>query len=93
MYTEIRTKKFRKAINRLNKSGSFDCKLFEEIVDMLLARAPLPTIHHDHSLKGNLMNYRECHIKGDLILIYLVDTYLETVTLVDMGSHSSLFRR
>jgi mRNA interferase YafQ len=60
-----------------------------EVVNLLAADKPLPPNKRDHSLLGNWVDYRNCHIKPDLILIYRKtdDDHLE---LVRLGSHSEL---
>ena len=40
---------------------------------------------------GELFGYRECHIKGDLLLIYKIEKENLILILVDIGSHSQLF--
>ena len=49
----------------------------------------LPEKYKDHSLSGNYVNFRECHLKPDWLLIYKVDE--ETLYLTRLGSHSELF--
>ena len=44
-----------------------------------------------HALKGEYSGFRECHIKPDWLLIYLIEDDVLTLTLVDTGSHSDLF--
>lgn len=36
----------------------------------LLNRLPLPENYQDHALVGEWKGYRDCHIQGDLVLIY-----------------------
>ena len=36
---------------------------------------------------------RECHIQPDWLLIYLKQESILTLTLVDTGTHSDLFRK
>ncbi len=58
-----------------------------------LADDQLPDLHRrDHALTGNWKDYRDCHIKPDLILIYQKtgDHVLRLVRLVRLGSHSEL---
>lgn len=43
----------------------------------------------DHPLSGNWDNFRDCHIKPDLILIYRI--YENTLQLARIGSHSDVF--
>ena len=50
---------------------------------------PLEPRHHDHALSGEWRDYRDCHLKPDLVLIYQKpDT--GTLRLVRLGSHSEL---
>jgi mRNA interferase YafQ len=46
----------------------------------------LPTEYKDHQLRGELEQYRECHIKGNLLLIYQLRKM--ELLLVDIGTHS-----
>lgn len=43
----------------------------------------------DHKLKGKLKDFRECHIRPDLLLIYKVEDSI--LYLKRLGSHSELF--
>ena len=43
----------------------------------------------DHSLQGQWVNHRECHVGGDFLLIYRVDE--QTLVFVRAGTHSELF--
>jgi mRNA interferase YafQ len=43
----------------------------------------------DHSLTGNWMGYRDCHVKPDLVLIYKIDSQI--LKLARIGSHSEVF--
>jgi len=62
----------------------------KEILYKLINDEILPIKYKDHSLTGNWKNYRECHIKPDLLLIYRkID--LDILSLVRIGSHSELF--
>ena len=46
----------------------------------------------DHKLHGELSNYRECHIKSNLLLIYKKDDQNLILLLVNIGSHDDLFK-
>jgi mRNA interferase YafQ len=61
----------------------------KEAIDLLAADKPLPQRYVDHQLVGEWKDYRDCHIRPDLILIYRKpDT--DTLELVRLGSHSEL---
>ncbi len=64
---------------------------YVDVVFKLLNGIELDYKYKDHQLKGALKDYRECHIKPDLLLMYaIVDDILE---LVNIGSHSELFKK
>jgi mRNA interferase YafQ len=64
-------------------------KEFNEVLKFLLSQTELPEKYKDHDLSGNFVNYRECHIKPDILLIYKIDERL--LYLYRIGSHSELF--
>jgi mRNA interferase YafQ len=59
------------------------------IVRLLVADQPLPKACRDHPMAGNWSNFRDCHLKPDLVLIYRKPDP-ETLELVRLGSHSEL---
>jgi mRNA interferase YafQ len=64
--------------------------LISEIVTLLSEDKSLPQRNRDHALSGEWSDYRECHIKSDLLLIYRKpDDFV--LQLVRLGSHSELF--
>lgn len=62
----------------------------QEIIQLLVNKKSLPTRHRDHNLTGNWINYRECHVKNDVLLIYKVEC--DILFLTRFGSHSELFK-
>jgi mRNA interferase YafQ len=62
---------------------------FTAIIRTLANDEPLAEKHRDHALTGDWKDYRDCHIKPDLVLIYgkTADDVLE---LIRFGSHSEL---
>jgi mRNA interferase YafQ len=56
-------------------------------------RAPLPPEYLDHPLKGEWRDFRDCHIRGDWVLIYRINETAEDeeVVFVRTGTHSELF--
>lgn len=61
-----------------------------ETLNCLCSDMLLPEKYRDHALTGEWKDFRDCHIKPDLVLIYTKknDGYLQ---LVRLGSHSELF--
>jgi mRNA interferase YafQ len=77
---------------RREKSGRHGKRLdalLMEVVNLLAADRPMPRRNADHPLSGEWKDFRDCHLRPDLILIYRKpdDASLE---LVRLGSHSEL---
>jgi mRNA interferase YafQ len=60
-----------------------------EVIAMLAADEPLPPRFHDHALAGGWKDFRDCHVRPDLVLIYRKPDG-ETLELVRLGSHGEL---
>lgn len=90
MYELISTKKFKKDLKNIIKSG-YDISLLDKVVTILLQGKPLPEKYKDHNLTGNWVGHRECHITPDWLLIYLINDNTLTLTLTGTGTHSKLF--
>ncbi|GGG00757.1 MULTISPECIES: type II toxin-antitoxin system RelE/ParE family toxin [Cysteiniphilum] len=85
----IQKKRFIKSLKkyRANKAVLKELKL---IIELLSNNRPIPRKYKDHELKGNLKGIRELHLKPDDLLLYLkIDG--ESITLLDIGSHASIF--
>jgi mRNA interferase YafQ len=77
---------------RREKSGVLGKKLdalLEEVLESLLGDEPLPARYFDHALIGDWKDYRDCHIRPDLILIYR-KLHGDILELARLGSHSEL---
>ena len=64
---------------------------FKRIITSLQQGESLPVAYRDHALTGDMLPYRECHLKGDLLLVYQKDEGSWFIDLVDIGSHSQIF--
>ncbi len=86
-----RTGQFKRDYKRLAK-GRHRVTLDGDLVPVLAALAndqPLEPRHRDHALTGDWKDYRDCHVKPDLVLIYQKPD-AGTLRLVRLGSHSEL---
>ena len=85
------TSRFKRDYRR-EKSGVLGKQLdtvLTKAVNLLAADKALPQRYFDHALTGQWKDFRDCHLRPDLVLIYrkLDDLSLE---LVRLGSHSEL---
>ena len=89
-YKILYSKAYKKAIKHFT---SADLELLESVIDTLAKGEKLEAKYKDHSLKGAYKNFRECHIKPDLLLIYQKQDEILILTCVNAGSHSTLFKK
>jgi mRNA interferase YafQ len=84
---------FKKQVALMEKRGK-SLSDIKDIISLLMQDIPLAEKNRDHSLSGNWVRFRECHIQPDWLLIYRKDEdesgdvflYLEAT-----GTHSDLF--
>ncbi len=79
---------FKKDFKKLVKNG-FDDSVLNEVILTLRKKELLSPQFQDHALKGKWKPFRECHIKPDVLLVYLVKD--DELILLRLGSHSELF--
>ncbi len=91
MRTIKRTAQFKRDYKRekRRKHGITLDKELSKVIESLIMNIPLPTYMRDHALIGNWKDYRDCHIKPDLVLIYRKPDTI-TLELIRLGSHSEL---
>jgi mRNA interferase YafQ len=75
---------------RLAKKRGQNIQLLREIIKKLANGEILPEKNCDHSLVGDWIGYRECHITADWLLVYRKDDEVLVLTLTRAGSHSDL---
>ena len=59
------------------------------LLECLVQEKKLPEKYRDHGLSGGFVDYRECHIEPDWLIIYKSEN--QTVYFVRTGTHSDLF--
>lgn len=84
----VPTSQFKRDYKRRSRESGLD-DLLTTVIDKLVAGDSLPAKFRDHTLKGGYAGCRECHLKPDLLLIYVQTE--DEVRLIRLGSHSDLF--
>ena len=84
----VPTSQFRRDYKKRAREAGLD-DLLTAVLDRLLVGDTLPAKFRDHPLKGGYAGCRECHLKPDLLLIYVQTS--DEVRLIRLGSHSDLF--
>ena len=88
-YKLARANSFKRSFKKIKLTDDEESN-YIEIIYHLLNDEELEHKYKDHQLKGNLKEFRECHIKPDLLLVYRIND--NTLELADIGSHSELFK-
>ena len=88
MYTAIYSNSFKRDLKVAKKRGE-DLQLLRAVMDKLITGIPLEANYRDHALTGNWKGFRECHVKGDWLLVYYYYDG-DTIVFSRLGSHSDL---
>ena len=91
-YVPEYSNKFRRDRRTAIKRG-YDMNKLEITIELLASGEPMPPNYKDHSLKGNYIGYRECHVggAGDWLLVYYKDNDKLILVLTETGTHADLF--
>lgn len=87
------SKNFERAWARYLTSGRVDMTAVKLVMSLIInADASLPEEYKDHELSGKWAGYRDCHVRGDHLLIYKISEDGKSVIFAEMGTHAELFR-
>jgi mRNA interferase YafQ len=86
------TNQFRKDMKRLSKRSSDQYQAVKHFIDKYFVNGDgrIPINYKPHKLSGNYKSHWECHIKSDLLLVWLSRNN-NTVIIVRCGTHPDLF--
>lgn len=82
------TTQFERDLRLLQRRGK-DIEKLKAVLAALINEEPLAERYHDHPLKGNYKNRRECHLEPDWLLIYKLND--DEIIFERTGRHSDLF--
>lgn len=94
MFQLYYTNKFLKDIKRIKKRSQMDFDLVGRFIKTELSQKGalgLDEKYKVHKLSGNYKNNWECHIKPDLLIIWIEIKPDNNIELIRIGSHSDLF--
>ena len=89
-YKLVESSLFKKTRKLAVKRG-FNISQLQTAIILLAKGETLPPKYRDHQLKGRLSAFRECHIKGDWLLIYRIVEDKLILSLHSTGTHADLF--
>lgn len=91
-YTVKFTNQFKKDYKLAKKRGK-RMDLINEAINILADGEALPEKYRDHSLSGNWIGHRECHIQPDWLMVYYFEDDILVLTFARTGTHSDLFSK
>ena len=80
---------FKRDFKKITKLPIPDIVEIGHVIKQLQLGQVLPEKYVDHPLSGNWQDYRDCHIKPDLVLIYKIDQ--DSLKLARIGTHNEVF--
>lgn len=80
---------YRKNLKLVLKQG-WDANAIQSVVTQLLNDDILDPKLKDYALAGDYKGFRECHIYGDLVIVYQRDDTI--LKLYKIGRHQDLFK-
>lgn len=83
-----RTSQFKRDYKRC-KRRRYPMAELKEVMESLIAGEPLEERHRDHALSGKWSGHRDCHVRGDWVLIYCIEG--DTIIFERTGTHADLF--
>ena len=91
MRTIERTSRFKRDYKRESKGRHRTCldAILAPVVEALANDRPLEPRHHDQALSGEWGDFRDCHVKPDLLPIYQ-KSGTDILRLVRLGSLGAL---
>lgn len=89
MYELVFTNRMKRDLKLMKKHGK-DMDKLEVVLDILMSGEDLPPKYKDHQLKGEMKDFRECHIEPDWLLIYRKEDKELILYATATGTHSDL---
>ncbi|MBR5096656.1 MAG: type II toxin-antitoxin system YafQ family toxin [Treponema sp.] len=89
-YKLAKSSAFKKDLKSLSADEREETK---EVIRKLAMGETLDEKYHDHQLLGKLKDFRDCHIRPDLVLIYRIYDEVLELYVYRIGSHSKLYKK
>ena len=84
------TRKMKRDIKLMIKRGKDISKLTTALTILANLEA-MPAQYRDHQLRGDMSDFRECHLESDWLLLYQVFQDILVLSASGTGSHADLF--
>ena len=92
MYGVVLSRRYKTALKRFTHHKDFSHETLKEIIRTLARGERLEPKYQDRQLTGEFKDYRECHVKNNILLMYQKYENILVLLLVNLGTHDDLFR-
>ena len=89
-YKLAKSSAFKKDMKSLSEEEKAETK---DVIRRLARGETLDEKYKDHQLYGKLKDFRDCHIRPDLVLIYRIREQILELYVYRVGSHSKLYKK
>ncbi len=89
-YKIAQSSSFKKDMKSLSADEKEEAK---SVIKKLACGEELEEKYQDHQLSGKLKDFRDCHIRPDLVLIYKIKENILELYVYRIGSHSKLYKK
>ena len=86
------TTKFKKQLKKMASQPHFKQEKLEEVINLLSNNKQLPYKYKNHLLEPKDNGIWECHVQPDVLLVYKKIDELLILILINLDSHSNMFR-
>jgi len=89
-YKTITTRQYKKSYKKMRNNKKL-VKDVEHVISILESGESLPRRYRDHRLSGDMRQYRELHVRPDVLLVYEKHEEVLIIFLITISSHSDIF--
>ena len=89
-YRLVYASQFKRDFKTLNADEQAET---QAVITKLAHGEVLEEKYRDHQLKGTLKEFRDCHVRPDLVLVYKIDKNILELYAYRIGSHAKLYGR
>jgi mRNA interferase YafQ len=80
------------AILKPLKNAAISDRSNAKVLEILETEGKLPEKYLSHKLSGSYINYWECHLQPDWLLIWEQNEAQKEIKMIRTGTHSDLFK-
>ena len=89
MFDIVASNQFKKDL-KLAKKGGYNVEHLRNVIRRLANGETLEAKYRDHTMTGDYIGFRECHVEPDWLLVYRIRQDVLELYLFRTGTHSDL---